>query len=143
MKRLSVKQRVIIGCTLLLLIVTVIAVVILTRTVTVPNVKGLGVTEATEKLEKAGFLVEKKDIFSDRVPKNVVIMQDISPGTEFSVYSDNKVVITVSKGVDQVKVPRVTGKPKDEAIQTLNELGFRVTFTNDFDYEVPEGSVIS
>ncbi len=143
MKRLSVKQRVIVGSTLLLLIAVIIAIVILTRTVTVPNVKGLGVTEATERLEKAGFSVEKKDIFSDRVPKNVVIMQDISPGTEVSVYRDNKVVITVSKGVDQVKMPNVTGKTKQEAIETLSALGFEIEITESFDNKCPVGSVLS
>ena len=80
-------------------------------------------SEATEGLEKAGFKVEVDREFSDDVDKGRVISQSPSSGTGFK---KDTITIEVSRGPEFIKVPNVLGKPRNEAMKTLEDAGFKV-----------------
>lgn len=49
----------------------------------------------------------------------------------------------VSKGVEQVKVPKVTGKSKNAAIKQLKAAGLGYVIISDYSTSIKEGKIIS
>ncbi|HEV2782959.1 MAG TPA: PASTA domain-containing protein [Actinophytocola sp.] len=92
----------------------------------VPNVKpGIAFEEAARALEDADLQPQRDDgrnEFNDTVPKGAVVGLDPAPGTELTI--DTPVKIVVSKGPKPKPVPDVRGKTRDEAFQVLREAGF-------------------
>ncbi len=91
--------------------------------VAVPNVVGLRQNRAIDLIESADLEANVEEAFSER-PPGEVIDQDPSAGTR--IQKGEEVTITVSAGVEQVQVPRVVGTSRDEAVETLADLGFDV-----------------
>jgi beta-lactam-binding protein with PASTA domain/predicted Ser/Thr protein kinase len=80
--------------------------------------------------------------FSDTVPEGSVISTDPRAGT--SVKRNRAVVLVISKGVEPVAVPDVTGKSLSDARSDLADSSLRAKVTAaKFDNEVAEGDVIS
>ncbi|UOQ89433.1 Stk1 family PASTA domain-containing Ser/Thr kinase [Agromyces endophyticus] len=106
----------------------------------VPPVEGTPADEAQAKLEAAHLEVKVKDpVFSDTVPKGIVITADwmddpMRPGSV--------VELTVSKGQDLVAVPDVVGKNWTEAKQLLTDAGFALDY-NLFVDIAPDTFVVS
>jgi serine/threonine-protein kinase len=89
--------------------------------VAVPNVVGLKQARAVGLIEDAELEANVQETFSDDVPKGEVIDQDPTAGTRIA--KGETVSITVSAGVEQVAVPKVSGKAVTEAIQILSDAG--------------------
>lgn len=89
--------------------------------VAVPNVVGIKQAKAVGLIEDAELEANVDQAFSDDTPKGVVIEQD--PGAGTRIAKGETVSITVSAGVEQVTVPKVSGKPVTEAIQILDDAG--------------------
>jgi serine/threonine-protein kinase len=89
--------------------------------VAVPNVVGIKQARAVDLIEGADLEANVQETFSDNVPKAEVIDQDPAAGTRIA--KGETVAITVSAGVEQVSVPKVSGKPDTEAIQILSNAG--------------------
>ena len=87
--------------------------------VAVPNVEGVVLSRAVERLEAEGFEVNVERQPSSDVQRNVVIDQDPEPGAR--VENGSTVVITVSSGLPQVEVPRVVGLQLQEATARLSD----------------------
>ena len=83
--------------------------------------------EAVEALESASFRVEVTQQFSDDVAKGVVISQSPADGTRFK---GDTITLVVSRGPENVDVPDVTGRPRAEAVQVLEDAGFEVDVQN-------------
>ena len=92
--------------------------------INIPSVKGLTEKEAKDKLEDAGFEVTVKEDFSATVEKGKVISQ--SPGANSLGNEGDTVTIVISKGKEQVKVPNLLNKTKEEAKKALTDLGLEV-----------------
>ena len=107
--------------------------------VTVPDVVGRSLLEATTRLEAAGFEVETTRV-QDRAPVDEVIRQDPRGGSEAD--EGSTIRLTVSNGPGQVRVPSVEGLPQDEAVRRLNQAGFDVTIDSQPSDEVEEGFAI-
>jgi serine/threonine-protein kinase len=92
--------------------------------VTVPNVQGLSQSDATDKLTTAGLKVATgSTVGSASVPAGDVA--SYSPtGT---VTQGTTITLTLSSGVQQVTVPKVTGMNIDDATKQLQQQGFQVT----------------
>ncbi len=90
--------------------------------VAIPTVTGKTEAEAKELLEAAGFevTVATKD---DKASKGTVIA--VSPTTATAL-PGTKVTITVSTGVEMVKVPNVLGMYSDDAAAKLRSVGLKV-----------------
>ena len=91
------------------------------KIVKVPKVVGKTEEEARTALEEQDLEVVVKEEFDKKVELGYVISQDVTPDTE--VGAGSTVTITVSKGIEEVVVPNVIGKPKDDAVKELQDAG--------------------
>ena len=104
--------------------------------ITVPDIYNKPLAEAVASLEGEGFLTEKKEGFSDTVPKGNVMSQKPEAGT--NAERGSTVTITISQGPQEskVQVPDVLGMLPDEGKSTLEAAGVtvrNVTEVNDDD----------
>ena len=111
-------------------------------TIPMVNVVGLYKTAAEEELKKAGFTAYTIETATDdKVEEGYVISQSVDEGT--AIPADEKIVITVSEGKEDVEVPDVRGYSDDQATTLLTEAGFVVTHGNEYDDTVEKNKVIS
>ncbi|HSD24739.1 MAG TPA: Stk1 family PASTA domain-containing Ser/Thr kinase [Solirubrobacterales bacterium] len=108
--------------------------------VAVPDVAGLSVTDATNRLEKAGFKVTTRNQFSNSVPKGRAIGTEPAAGTQLS--TSQVITLLVSRGTNQVEVPNVVGLDDQAALAALQEAGLSGVLVQR-DSTEPEGKVIS
>jgi eukaryotic-like serine/threonine-protein kinase len=91
--------------------------------VTVPDVHGKKIGDATSILDSLGLQVTTTETFDDKVPVGIVISSSPGPGT--SLRKGDTVNLVVSKGPQLFPVPDVTGMKIDRAIQVIERAGFR------------------
>ena len=92
------------------------------------NVVGLYKTAAEEELKKAGFTAYTIETATDdKVEEGYVISQSVDEGT--AIPADEKIVITISEGKEDVEVPDVRGYSDDQATTLLTEAGFLHRFS--------------
>ncbi|MCQ8188818.1 Stk1 family PASTA domain-containing Ser/Thr kinase [Streptomyces rugosispiralis] len=91
----------------------------------VPDVVGGSVDEARSTLEGEGFKVKiaERQVFSEEDKGSVA---EQSPSADDRGAKGDTVTLTVSKGVQMVEVPDVTGKNVDDAKAELEGAGFKV-----------------
>jgi eukaryotic-like serine/threonine-protein kinase len=93
------------------------------KEVTVPDVVGMDIAEATDALEEAGLEVETESKNSKK-PEGEVLKQD--PRADAKATEGDTVLLTISGGVRQVTVPDVIGFPIEEATDILKQEGLKV-----------------
>lgn len=98
------------------------------RPVTVVNVVGASVDEATTQLESLGLKVVGEEAFSDTVAAGDVISQVPAGGSEGRRM--DTVTLQVSKGPETVAMPDLVGKQYAEAAATLEGLGLKAERQN-------------
>ena len=109
---------------------------------TVPDVTGSAEADARTTLESAGMVLGKiTREFSDDVPEGDVVSQG-EPGGE-PAEKATPVDLVISKGVEPVSVPIVTGLDYDTAFGNLAREGFRISRDDEYSDEVAKGKVIS
>lgn len=90
----------------------------------IPSVTGQPFESAEQRLEDAGFTVERgEDVNHDDVAKGSVVSQDPSTGTG---HRGDTITVVVSKGPVMVEVPDVGGMTSSEARQALEAAGLKV-----------------
>ncbi|WJY88605.1 Stk1 family PASTA domain-containing Ser/Thr kinase [Corynebacterium confusum] len=107
----------------------------------VPDVTDMDLESASRALDEAGLTLSD-DITeeeTDDVPAGRIISQSPSPGSQLS--KGSKVKVTVSQGVKQVRIPRLTGMDWDDARQTLDSLDVEPQLEL-VDSEEPENRVL-
>jgi len=104
----------------------------------VPNVTGLRLTDAQQKLEALGLKVEVKRVVSTK-PKGFVIDQD--PVAGVSALRGTTVTLSVSSGAKPVVVPRLVGQTQGDAVQALTALGLKPLLKN-VPSDQPPGTVV-
>lgn len=85
-------------------------------------VVGLLADTAQAQLEAQGFVVTRREAFSDDVDEGDAVATEPATGTSQAYGSS--VVLIVSKGPDLVEVPDVIGMTRDEACDELDSSGF-------------------
>lgn len=110
--------------------------------VTIPDVTGLTLAEATQEIEGAGLVLDQsiREENSDDYPAGTVIQQNPQPGGETSVGAS--ITLTVSTGPSLVRVPVITGMQWSQAESNITSLGL-VPDISYVDSLLPEGQVIS
>ena len=93
------------------------------QTITVPDVKGQGYTQAANQLAALGLVAARRNVPSRVVPQGTVIDQDPLGGNSASPGAT--ITLTVSLG-DVVPVPDLSGVPFETARQRLTDAGFVV-----------------
>ncbi len=106
-----------------------------------PDVSGMKVGTAVDKLEKLGLIVNVEYKKDDKIEEDNVIKQNIAANTE--VKRGDTVTITVSSGKDTVSVANVVGKSESDARSQLRSQGFKVTVLENYSDTVAQGKVIS
>lgn len=91
--------------------------------VDIPDVVGDSVDEARSELEDAGFKVKiaERQVFSEEDKGSVAEQSPSGEGAK-----GDTVTLTVSKGVQMIEVPDVTGMTADDAKAQLEDAGFKV-----------------
>jgi serine/threonine-protein kinase len=107
--------------------------------VDVPDVVGRRADVAASDLVQVGLKPDLERKLSKR-PSGTVI--DQSPAAATSVARGSKVVLTVSRGVDTVSVPALTGLTLDEALQKLQSAGLKAE-SKRVSSKKPEGQVVA
>lgn len=110
--------------------------------VPVPDLTNMPEQTAIEALRSAELEYDRTtDENSAEIAKGLVIRTE--PAATTLVPKGKRIVLYVSSGVAQVKVPDVTNKPLAEAKSILEGLGFVVSSTEIFSDAVEKGRVIS
>ena len=108
----------------------------------IPNLSKLTLAAATKLLTSipvSNPIIDER--FNDQFPKGYVIATEPASGS--SVKRGAAVRIIVSKGIEQIEMANFINKTGEEALNTLVEIGFKVTPKYQFSETVPLGAVIS
>lgn len=110
---------------------------------TVPEIEGLTVEDA-EKLLKENdgrFTMEvEEEIASSEYEEGTIISQEPSAGRV--VKKGVKILVKVSSGPGDIKIPNVVNYERDSAVRTLEKAGFVVVVTEEESSTVPTDVVI-
>ena len=115
-----------------------------TSAISVPDVQGRSVDDATSQLASAGLSqVKQVSEASDSIKQGSVIRTD--PVSGVTVPPDTTITLYVSTGTQHVTVPLVTNLSPSAATKALQALGLKVdpTITNAHSPDVPAGEVMS
>jgi beta-lactam-binding protein with PASTA domain len=104
----------------------------------VPDVTGLTLTNAEQKLRNRGFKVELKRVASTRAKDTVI---DQEPVAGVTAVRGTTVKLSVSSGVKPVVVPRVVGQTQGDAVAALTKLGLKPALQN-VPSDKPAGTVV-
>lgn len=110
---------------------------------TVPDLTNMTADQAKEALTKAGLKPEAGAAeYSSDIEVNRVMKQ--SPAAGEKVSSGDTVIYVLSLGTENIDVPNVVGKSRNDAINTLENAGFKTAEdSSQYSSSVPEGYVIS
>ena len=109
--------------------------------VEVPDLSGKTEAQAKEALRKARLSYEVTTRYSESVKKGRVIAQSSKAGAW--VEHDSAVKITISGGREPIKVPKVVGMWKNDAVSKLEDAGFTVSIEEEASDSVAKDAVIS
>jgi eukaryotic-like serine/threonine-protein kinase len=91
----------------------------------VPDLRGAPVAEARTRLEELGLGLEIADRrYDDDRPADAILSQDVDPGT--TLVRGDTVEVVVSDGPEPIEVPNVRDEHVEDAVATLEALGFEV-----------------
>lgn len=105
---------------------------------TVPDVQGMPVRRATQRLDAAGFMVRDRERFSRRVGPGRAIRTEPPAGTE--LVRGETVTLFVSKGENLVEVPSTIGQTRSAAQAALRDAGLLPNVETESS-QAPEGEV--
>ena len=141
--KLVIALSIIAGVIILALIAVffIIPAVTAEKNVKVPDVSGLTVSKATERLEDVGLIVNSKieEVASEDVKKNRIIRTDPKSGS--TIKEGSRVTLYKSTGVKTYTLESYVNVDVDEAKEQLEDLGLKVTI-NEIDPDVTTCAVI-
>lgn len=109
---------------------------------TIPSTAQLTIEAATKLLSSIPVAAPVvQEVFNDKFPKGYVIGTEPASGTQVKRGAGIKII--VSKGIEQILLTNFVNKSGEEAINTINDAGFKVTPKYAFSETVPAGAVIS
>jgi serine/threonine-protein kinase len=106
----------------------------------IPFVEGLPRDEAEQRLRAAGFKVRVRREFSDTVERGIATRTSPPPRTLHE--KGQTVDLYVSRGPEEVEVPDVVGRDRDEAERILQDRDLRVTVEEEESSDEEPGTVL-
>ena len=104
---------------------------------TVPPTTGLSYAEALQKLDEAGFSVNKTEAYSSEVQKDYVISQNPEAGSNAPAGSVITLRVSLGEEDTKVRVPNVIGLNEMDATVSLTEAGLQVgSVTTEYNTQV-------
>ena len=130
-KKLSLRKRLMRSGPLLTLLVIVILYFVYNLYMTsvpikvVPNIEGLSVSEATEKLEALGLRAQVSGArMSKDIPPGYVLESRPAPGHE--VKQNRLILLFIAKALDALQVPDFQGRSWTQALALAADIGIQV-----------------
>ena len=115
---------------------------IITKTAVVPNVVGLDLPSAIEKISDRELEYQVKEVANDEYEAGIVIMQ-VPDGGE-TVQKHEPVQLLVSTGARKMEMPALTGTAVSEAVSLLKAMGITsITLERAASGEYPQDIVIA
>lgn len=108
--------------------------------VELPNMIGLRWNDVKKDVEYRGFALEKEEVFHESAPYGEIV--DQNPRAPRNVKEGSRIVVKVSKGVETITVPDITGWHKDTAKEKLRALGLTLMILPVEEDTVPPDCVI-
>lgn len=109
--------------------------------VTVPDVTGMTVLQATTTLNEFGLQLEvDKEVASAEYEEGLIVSQD--PLAEMTVKTGKTVKVNVSKGLAEETIPNVIGKTLSDAVFLLESHGYSKGSVSEEFSAMPEGVII-
>ena len=103
----------------------------------VPDTANLSYEDALNRIEQAGFKVNKKEVYSSEVAKDYVVSQNPEAGSKAP--SGSVITVKVSMGQEdtKVRVPNVIGLTQTDATNALTEAGLTLgAVTEEFSTQI-------
>lgn len=98
--------------------------------------------DASKSLTAADVTFERMDVFDDNIPAGNVARTNPAPGKPLGRFQTAK--IFVSKGIEMLTMPGLTGKTREEALELVKKARFNTPqISEDFHDTVPEGQISS
>ncbi|WP_419895541.1 Stk1 family PASTA domain-containing Ser/Thr kinase [Macrococcus psychrotolerans] len=113
------------------------------KTFTIGDYVGENIKDVKKELEKQQLKrIKLKETF-DMASSGEILKQSVTAGTKV-IPEDTEIILTVSKGTEQVYVPDFTGQSYDIAKKELEALGFIVNVAQSTtSVSIPKGRIIS
>ena len=111
------------------------------KRVTIPAVAGQTYEQALSSLREEGLTARRRNVYSDTVPSGSVVSTD--PGGGGRVHPSRVVTVTVSRGVEQVTDPDLSGLSAQEARRRLGSARLVYREAAVYSESVDEGRVVS
>ncbi len=112
--------------------------------VTVPDVLGMTVEEATEALNKKGLGLSIEDrAFSDKYEKGEIMEQKTAANEKVDKNTEIKVIVSNGEEILKVAVPNVSGQSESAAQKALEDANLVVDSESKYDDTIEAGKVIS
>jgi len=109
-----------------------------------PDLIGKNQSEITQELALLNIKPENITLayeYSEDVEENLIIQTEPKEGTKIN--SNDKIIITISKGKEQLRMENYVNKIGSVAKRELEELGFKDVKLEEVDSELAEGVVVS
>ena len=130
------------GGILAIILIVILMNTLTTKAVMVPNVKNMTQEQATQELEKAGLKLEvESQVYSSDVESGKIVSQNPEEGREMK--KGQTVKVTVSKGTQNVTVPKVIGLSEAEATAAIDKLKLVKNVKREYNSDVATGIVYS
>lgn len=113
------------------------------KQVQIPNLVGKTIEEVENLTKEANIKYEViAEEFSADQEAGKVIKQDPKYAANYKVLENSTVKITISKGVELTKIPKVAGEKKDTAITMLENAGLKYEIKEENNDKIEAGVVI-
>ena len=116
---------------------------VINKEVDLPNFVGMTKENAQAQADKIKIKLEFEEEYSSDVEEGKIISQNPEYKENYKIKEKSTVSLKISKGTELVKVPKVTGMEKEEAIKALEDLGLKVEIKEETSKKVEEGYVIN
>ena len=114
------------------------------KEVTLPNFVGTKIEEAKKVAEEKELKVEvSSEEYNSQYEAGIIISQDPLYSDNYNIKVGTTVKVVVSKGIEQVTVPKVVDMTEEEAIKALEEAKLKVEKVEEESKKVDAGHVIS
>ena len=114
-----------------------------TKEVQIPSLVGTNIEEAKTKLDELKLKYEITEEYSpEGKEEGTILSQEPKYQDNYKINETEVIKLVVSKGIEMVAVPKVTGDTKDDAISKLEEVNLKVEIAEEINEKVQEGVVI-
>ena len=142
-RRRGRNTRIMVIIAAILVVAAIAAYAVMPKSLTVPDLRGQEVDAARSMLSHDGLKVgDIEQVFHDVVAEGDVVRTSPEAGT--AVKKGVRVTLMVSSGPQLFDVPKIVGKPVDDATNMMSAAGFSLIVGDErYDDTVPKGAIVS